>query len=92
MRIVDALLKSVQADALVRQVLEGAFRTAVVLDTDAPRCGLASTLRAETHHEGPPVPRAGRLLEHSGRELAAWLGSPRLLEASIGMAAFNALL
>jgi len=31
-------------------------------------------------------------VERSGRELAAWLGSPRLLEASIGMAAFNALL
>jgi len=55
MRIVDALLSSVQADAPVRQVLVGAFWTVVVLDTDALRCGLASTLRAETHHEGPPA-------------------------------------
>ena len=92
MSIIDALLNSLQADAPVRQVLVGAFWTAVVLVTDPPRCGLASTLRAETHHEGPPVPRAGRLLEHSGRELAEWLRSPRILEASIGMAAFNALL
>jgi uncharacterized protein (DUF4213/DUF364 family) len=90
--IIDALLDSLQADAPVRQVLVGAFWTAVVLATDPPRCGLASTLRAETHHEGPPVPRAGRLLEHSGRELAEWLRSPRILEASVGMAAFNALL
>jgi hypothetical protein len=38
------------------------------------------------------MPLAGRLLEHSGRELAEWLRSPRILEASVGMAAFNALL
>jgi uncharacterized protein (DUF4213/DUF364 family) len=88
----EALLNDLGADAPVRQVLVGAFWTAVVLDTDPPRCGLASTLRAETHDKGPPVPRAGRLLEHSGRELAEWLRSPSILEASIGMAAFNALL
>ncbi len=92
MGIIDALLNSLQADAPVRQVLVGAFWTAVVLGTDPPCCGLASTLRAETHHKGPPVPRAGRLLEHSGHELAEWLHSPRILEASVGMAAFNALL
>lgn len=76
----------------MRQALVGAFWTAVVLDTDLPRCGLASTLRGETHHEGPPVPQAGRLLGHRGRELADWLRSPRVLEASIGMATLNALL
>jgi uncharacterized protein (DUF4213/DUF364 family) len=92
MNTIETLLKSLQADAPVRQVLVGSFWTAVVLDTDPPACGLASTLRAETHHEGPPMPRAGRLLEHSGRELAVWLRSPRILEASVGMAAFNALL
>jgi uncharacterized protein (DUF4213/DUF364 family) len=89
---IEALLNDLETDAPVRQVLVGAFWTAAVLDTDPLQCGLASTLRAETHHEGPPVPRAGRLLEHSGRELAEWLRSPRILEASIGMAAFNALL
>jgi uncharacterized protein (DUF4213/DUF364 family) len=89
---IEALLADLEADAPVRQALVGAFWTAVVLDTDPPRCGLASTLRGETHHEGPPVPQAGRLLGHSGRELADWLRSPRILEASIGMAALNALL
>jgi uncharacterized protein (DUF4213/DUF364 family) len=39
-----------------------------------------------------PVPQAGHLLEYSGWELAEWLRSPRTLEASIGMAAFNAML
>ncbi len=92
MNTIDALLRSLQADAPVRQVLVGAFWTAVVLDADPPRCGLASTLRPATHPGGPPVPRAGRLLECSGRELAGWLRSPSTLEASIGMAAFNALL
>jgi len=89
---IDVLLKSLRADAPVLQVLVGAFWTAVVLDTDPPRCGLASTLRPATHPGGPPVPDAGRLLEHSGRELAEWLRSSSTLEASIGMAAFNALL
>jgi hypothetical protein len=92
MNSIDALLNSLQADAPVRQVLVGAFWTAVVLDGDPPRCGLASTLRAETHDDGPPVRHPGRLREHGGREMAEWLRSPRILEASIGMAAFNALL
>ncbi len=89
---VEALLESLRADAGVRQVQVGAFWTAVVLDTDPPQCGLASTLRAEHHDEGPPVAEAGRLARRSGRELAELLRSPSAMEASIGMAAFNALL
>ena len=92
MSIIDVLLGDLHTDAPVRRVLVGAFWTAVVLDTDPLRCGLASTLRPTTHQDGPPVPRAGGLLEHSGRELAEWLRSSSALEASIGAAAFNALL
>ena len=92
MSITETLLGSLRANAPVRRVPVGAFWTAVVLDTDPPRCGPASTLRGATHDDGPPVPHAGRLLEYSGRELAGWLGSSSTLEASIGMAAFNALL
>jgi uncharacterized protein (DUF4213/DUF364 family) len=92
MSIIETLLNSLSADAPVRQVLVGAFWTAVVLDTEPPRCGLASTMRGATHDAGPPVAHAGRLLEYSGRELAGWLCSSSTLEASIGMAAFNALL
>jgi hypothetical protein len=60
-------LNSLSADAPVRQVLVGAFWTAVVLDIDPLCCGLASTLRGETHQDGPPIPETGRLLEYSGR-------------------------
>ena len=92
MSITDVLLGSLQADAPVRQVLVGAFWTAVVLNTDPPCCGLASTLRSETYPGSLPVPQTGQLLKHSGQELATLLRSPSSLEASIGMAAFNALL
>ncbi|MBN1977259.1 MAG: DUF364 domain-containing protein [Anaerolineae bacterium] len=92
---IDALLKSLSVDAPVAQVLVGAFWTAVVLDAAPPRCGLASTLHGghqEHHLSGPPLPEAGDLLARGGRELAEWLRSESVLEASIGMAAFNALL
>lgn len=92
MDVVDKLLGSLRTDAPVSQVLVGAFWTAVVLDTVPVRCGLASTLRGEAHEAGPPVTEAGRLLKYSGLELAEWLRSPSSLEASIGAAAFNALL
>jgi uncharacterized protein (DUF4213/DUF364 family) len=88
----EVLLDSLQFDAPVRQVLVGTFWTAVALDTDPPRCGLASTLRPATHPGGPPISHAGRLLKRGGRELAELLRSRSSLEASIGMAAFNALL
>jgi uncharacterized protein (DUF4213/DUF364 family) len=88
----ELLLSSVTVDARVLRVLVGAFWTAVVLDTNPPRAGLASTMRPVTHPNRPPVPLAGELVTKSGRELAEWLRSTRTLEASIGMAAFNALL
>jgi hypothetical protein len=92
MDTVDRLLSSLEEDAPVQQILVGAFWTAVVLDTDPPRCGLASTLRAESGGPWPAVREPGRLQGRSGRELAGLLRSERILEASIGMAAYNALL
>ncbi|MGD8627377.1 MAG: DUF364 domain-containing protein [Anaerolineae bacterium] len=90
--IIERLLDELEADAPVGTVLVGAFWTAVVLAADPPRCGLASTLRAETGGPWPPVVQAGKLPLDSGRALAELLRSERLLEASIGMAATNALL
>lgn len=89
---IDKLLESLGDDAPVRTLLVGAFWTAVVLDTDPPRCGLASTLHAEGGGPWPPVVPAGTLPLDSARSLAEMLRSERILEASIGMAAFNALL
>ena len=92
MKAIERLLESLGNDAPVKQILVGAFWTEVVLDTEPPRGGLASTLRAETGGPWPPVVDAGRLQSRSGQELAALLRSDRILEASIGLAAFNALL
>ncbi len=92
MNAVEKLLAGLIADAPVQQILVGAFWTAVVLETDPPRCGLASTLRAEAEGPWPPVVEAGHLLERSGRQLAELARSDRLLEASVGLAAVNALL
>ncbi len=76
----------------VREVRIGAFWTVVVLEDG--RCGLASALRDDDHHHHGqnPVRGAGHLHEHSARELAELARSDSLLEASIGLAAINALL
>ncbi len=89
-RIIGSLI----IDGRASQVLAGAFLSAVVLEREGTRaCGLASTLREEFHPDHQvPVADAGMLLDRTGRELAgmAFSGSPT--EASIGMAAVNALL
>ncbi len=93
MSTIESLLQGIRIDAPVRQVLVGAVYTAVVLDSTPPSCGLAATLFQHSVERGaPPVPDAGRLCARSGRELAQMLRSPSWLEASIGMAALNALL
>lgn len=76
----------------VREVRIGAFWTAVVLEDG--RCGLASALRDDDHHHRSqdPVREAGHLHERSARELAELARSDSLLEASVGLAAINALL
>jgi len=91
--IIDDLIASLKGDASVREVRVCAFWTAVVLEDG--RCGLASTLRPEEPQcakPAPPVRRAGHLLECSALELAEYAKSENLLEASIGLAAINALL
>jgi len=92
-RIIDDLIASLKGDAPIREVRVCAFWTAVVLQDG--RCGLASTLRLDESQcvgPAPLVPRAGHLLEYSALELAEYAKSESLLEASIGMAAINALL
>jgi uncharacterized protein (DUF4213/DUF364 family) len=92
--IIDDLLSALTAklDTPVREVRIGAFWTAVVLEDG--HCGLASALRDDDHHQHGqyPVREAGHLHERSALELAELAHSDSLLEASIGLAAINALL
>jgi uncharacterized protein (DUF4213/DUF364 family) len=73
----------------------GVFWTAVVVDSGGERrCGLASNLHRTGHTHGPTVDvgQAGALTELAARDLAGLARAPGLIEASIGMAAINALL
>jgi hypothetical protein len=94
MKVVDNLLTKLP-NGTVQDVRLGAFWTAVVVEVAAQRrCGLASTLwKDDHHHRGRlAVQAAGRLLDHSARELAELAHSDSSMEAGIGIAAINALL
>ena len=91
--MIDHLLQTLD-DGVVEDVRVGASWTAVVARRgESLRCGLAATLRDEgsVHGAGPAVQKAGRLIGRSALELAHMARSSRLMEASIGMAAINAL-
>ena len=80
----------------VQDIRIGAFWTAVVVAVAGERrCGLASSLRGfDDHHYGggPAMRQAGQLLQLPASELAQLAHSSSLMEASLGMAAINALL
>jgi uncharacterized protein (DUF4213/DUF364 family) len=89
MKILDALLASLDYGADVRDIRQGPFQTAVL----TRHCGLASTPHDPgPHHSRSAVGDAGRLLEKSARELAGMAVSESLHEAAIGMATINSLL
>ncbi len=92
MSFTDVLLNELRDDARIRNVVVGSFWSLVVLDTDPVRCGLASTLRGEPGGSESPVSGAGKLQNLTARQLSELLRSSNVMEASIGMAAFNALL
>lgn len=93
MQILHGLLNTLP-DGKVLDVRVGLHWTAVVADVGGLRqCGLASTLSAhEGHDHEPAVPQAGQLTRTSGRALAEMALSTQPTQASIGMAAINALL
>ncbi len=94
MSILDEILDTL-TDAPLEGIWMGLHWTAVtVRRAGRPRCGLASTLAGSCHlpHAEVSVPWAGHLLEHSARDLAGLARSANTLEASIGVAAINALL
>jgi uncharacterized protein (DUF4213/DUF364 family) len=94
MTILEEILDTL-ADAPLEGVWMGPHWTAVTIRRGSrPRCGLASTLPGDGQvpHAEAPVRWAGHLLEHSALELAGLACSSSTLEASIGVAAINALL
>jgi uncharacterized protein len=78
----DRLLEEIPAGVKAESVLVGTTWTVV----DAEGMGLAMTYRGGTPSEASPLPLSGRPL----RDLAAYLKSWTLREASLGMSAVNA--
>ena len=94
MSIVDDLIRSLDTVATPKDIRVGAYWTLVVMERDGKlQAGLSSTLHNDSHpHKHPPMRAAGSLLERSASELVDLGRSESLLEASVGMAAINALL
>lgn len=99
MTILDDLTAQVSenaAQATPVTVRIGAHWSVVSVTLDqASRTGISSTLHGggDHHHGGrPPVRDAGQLLQRSVPELVELVRSSSLLEASVGLAALNALL
>jgi uncharacterized protein (DUF4213/DUF364 family) len=85
----NALLESIPSDPIpVRKVIIGVHWTLV----SSKYCGLGSTLVSAVHSGHSPVRDVGVLHQKSAQDLAQWILSDNLLEASIGIAAINSLL
>jgi uncharacterized protein len=94
MNLYPQLLQSILPGKILA-VQVGLTRTAVLVETDhGIQCGLAATLVNPDldHHNHPMVRNAGHLQEMSDMELAGLIESSSITEASIGLAAINALL
>jgi len=88
MEILKALLKTLPAEPVpIRKVLVGVHWTMVC----SKYCGLGSTLVGTGPGGHKQVREVGELHKKSAQELAAWILSDNLLEASIGIAALNSL-
>lgn len=89
MKLLEALLETIPADPIpVRRIIIGVHWTLVC----SKYCGLASTLVGEGPHGHSTVRDVGSLHQKSAQELAGWVLSDNLLEASIGIAALNSLI
>lgn len=89
MKLLEALLETLPANPIpVRKVIIGVHWTLV----SSKYCGLGSTLVGEGPHGHSQVRDVGELQQKSAQELAYWVLSDNLLEASIGIAALNSLL
>jgi uncharacterized protein (DUF4213/DUF364 family) len=89
MKVIDDLLSTLSYEALVKDVLQGPFQTAVL----TRYCGLASTPHDPgSHHEQTPVKEAGLLLQKDAQALARMANSLSPMESAIGMATINSLI
>lgn len=89
MKILTDLLNSLPTPPVpVRQVLIGVHWTIV----SSNHSGLSSTLVGSGPHGHNKLQDAGELHHKTAQELAQWVLSDNLLEASVGVAALNSLL
>jgi len=89
MNILDEILSSLPESSIpVRKVIIGVHWTLVC----SKHAGLGSTLVNCGPHGHSHMQEVGTLLSKSAQELAGWIKSDNLLEASVGIAAINSLL
>lgn len=89
MGLIDSLLLALPADPIeAHNVVIGLHWTLVT----SKYGGLSSTMAGEGPHGHARIKDVGSLHKKSAQELAGWLSSDNLLEASIGAAALNSLL
>jgi uncharacterized protein len=87
--IIETILATLPAEPVeVQNVIVGLHWTLV----KSKQAGLASTLFADGPHGHGGIREVGNLQKKSAQELASWLRSDNLLEASLGMAAINSLI
>ena len=99
MSLLNEILKSLPEGRIaVADARMGPFLTAVRLDgvrpnagKPLPRCGLASTLARHQQGDSHQIRNTGKLTDLDSGTLANYLLSDRKPEASLGMAAVNAL-
>lgn len=89
MQIIDDIIVTLNLNAVVRDIRQGPFQTAVLTRS----CGLASTPHdVGPHHDSVPVKEAGRLLQGDVLKLVQMANSSSPSEAAIGMATINSLM
>ena len=88
MKVLEDILQTIKDDLPVNNVLIGTHWTAVL----SGHCGLASTLCEPPPHHNNQVRDVGLLHKKKARDLAHYVLSDRLLEASVGLAAINSMI
>jgi uncharacterized protein (DUF4213/DUF364 family) len=89
MNLYDDLFKALPIEPIsVKNIVVGVHWTLVC----SKYCGLASTITNCGPHGHFKMRDVGKLKEKSAQELAKWVLSDNILEASVGMAAINSLI